>query len=168
MKYKLEYIFIGLVIVGFLLGYFFAQMTPYHDRSKGKASALILGCIDPRYTHDLAWYVTHNQELHGDYDLINLAGASLGVLQTTHPGWQNMFFDHVQLALDLHGISEVWVFDHLDCGMYKATLKLETDEDPSIHLKQQQDLKKLLTSKHPNLKFKGYLIAVNGGISQII
>ena len=49
-----------------------------------------------------------------------------------------MFFDHIQLALDLHGISEVWVFDHLDCGMYKATLKLETDEDPSIHLKQQQ------------------------------
>jgi hypothetical protein len=45
MKYKLEYIFIGLVIVGFLVGYLFAQIPPYHDRSKGKASALILGCI---------------------------------------------------------------------------------------------------------------------------
>ena len=82
--------------------------------------------------------------------------------------WGPVFFDHLALAVQLHGVTEVWVFDHLDCGMYKSTLKLETDEDPSIHLKQQQDLKKLLASKHPNLKFKGYLIAVNGGISQII
>lgn len=168
MKFKLEYMFVGLVVLGFLGGYFYAQMSPYHDRTTGKASVLVLGCIDPRYTHDLAWFVTHNQELHADYDLINLAGASLGVLQKNHPGWQSMFFDHIGLALKLHGISEVWCFDHLDCGMYKATLKLDKDEDAAIHLKQQQDLKKLIQSKHPELKFRGYLIEVNGAINQII
>jgi carbonic anhydrase len=168
MRFKLEIGLVGLVLLGFIVGYFYAQSTPYHDRTKGKASVLVLGCIDPRYTHDLAWYVTHNQELHADYDLINMAGASLGVLQNNHPGWQAMFFDHIGLALELHGISEIWCFDHLDCGMYKATLKLDKDEDASLHVKQQQDLKKLIKAKHPELKFRGFLIDINGGISQII
>ena len=171
MKFKLEYMFVGLVIIGFLVGYFFAQIPPYHDRTKGKASALILGCIDPRYTHDLAWYVTHNQELHADYDLINLAGASLGVLQNSHPGWKDMFFDHVQLALDLHGISEVWVFDHLDCGAYKAikfgNLAL-SDNDPNQHIPEIIKLKGYINLAQPSLGFKGFIMDNSGVVSKVV
>ena len=161
---KLEYLLIICLVVGLIVGYFVAQMSPTHDRTKGKASVFVLSCIDPRYTNDLAWFLTHNQELHADYDLVCLAGASLGVLQHSYPGWEAMFFDHVQLALDLHGIEEIWCFDHLDCGMYKATLKLEKDDDKKIHIQKMEELRKVVRSKFPKLKFRKFIIEINGTI----
>jgi len=167
-QFSIQTLFIGCLVAGLIVGYLFAQMRPSHDRTQGKASVLVLSCIDPRYTNDLAWYLTHSQELHADYDLFCLAGASLGVLQNTHPGWQTTFFDHLDLAIGLHGVSEVWVFDHLDCGMYKATLKLDTDEDPKVHIHQMSELRKLLKAKKPELKFRGFMIDITGGVSSVL
>jgi carbonic anhydrase len=79
-----------------------------------------------------------------------------------------MFFDHVGLALALHNITEVWCFDHMDCGMYKATLNLKTDEDHSLHVKKMTELKKLIAAKHPELKFKGFIIEKSGSISPAV
>ena len=93
-----------------------------------------------------------------------MAGASLGVTQNSHPGWKDTFFDHVQLALDLHGIEEIWCFDHLDCGMYKATLGLDTDEDPKVHSHQMDKLASLIKSKHPPLRFKKFMIEIDGAV----
>ena len=52
--------------------------------------------------------------------------------------------------------------------MYKATLKLKTDDDPSIHVKKMQDLKRLISAKHPELKFKGFIIEKDGSINPAI
>ena len=110
---------------------------------------LVLTCIDPRYTEVLAKYLIHQANVHASYDLVVLAGSSLGVLATTTGGsnpllpgswpqkvtwpiissganslctcdWSAMFNDHVRIAIALHDISEIWVFDHMDCGAYKA------------------------------------------------
>jgi len=158
-----------LVLVFFFLGYFGARIQPSIEGYKsGGASVLILGCIDPRYAHSLAWYLTHTQELKGDYDLFTLAGASLGVLQDKYPHWGETFHDHVGLAMQLHDIQEIWVFDHMDCGMYKATLDLKEDTDKDLHLKKLTDLQKLLKSKYPKLGYKGYIISVDGSVNNVI
>ena len=151
-----------------IAGYLFAQTSPSVDQSKKGASVLVLGCIDPRFANSLAWYLTHSQELHMDYDLITLAGASLGVLQTKYHAWQLMFLDHVRLAIDLHNIQEIWVFDHLDCGMYKATLNLEKDDKKDIHLEKLNELKDFLQEQFPALGFSGFIISVDGSIQKVI
>jgi len=150
--------------IGVVGGYGISIVPPYHDRTKGKASVFVLSCIDPRFTNDLAWYLTHNQELHADYDLFTLAGASLGALQD---GWKDTFYKHLELAIQLHGIQEVWVFDHLDCGMYKATLGLEEDDKIHTHLETLDRLKSMLSLDFPDLKFRGYLFDRHGKVSLI-
>jgi len=135
---------------------------PYHDYSKGKANVFVLGCIDPRYAYDVAYFLQHKKELHQDYDLFTLPGASLGADQKD---WKKTFFDVLKLGLDLHGIKEVWCFDHLDCGMYKATLDLETDMDPKIHIKYMDKLKKEIKKKHPQLKFRQFIVDAKGHIN---
>jgi carbonic anhydrase len=141
-----------------------AQVPPYHDRTKGKASVFVLSCIDPRFTNDLAWFLTHNQELHADYDLFTLAGASLGALQES---WKETLYKHIELAIQLHGIEEVWCFDHVDCGMYKATFGLEEDNDVNIHLEQMDKLKESLSTEFPTLKFRGYIFDKNGRVKLV-
>jgi hypothetical protein len=90
------------------------------------------------------------------------------------PGWKNTFVDTLSLAIALHDISEVWAFDHLDCGAYKA-LQLGTseDDDPGPHIYNLSILKNNLNSlaalasgiSGKTLKFKGFLMAVNGTIT---
>jgi len=146
-------------------GYSFAQIPPYHDRTKGKASVLVLSCIDPRYTNDLAFYLTRNQYLHADYDLICLAGAEVGVFHSEC--WKSTFTQHIDLALQLHGIEEIWVFSHMDCGMYKATLGIKEDNDEGTHIQKMTQLKKLLSELYPGLRFKGHIISLMGFISEV-
>lgn len=157
-----------IVLIGALFGYLFAQSEPSIDQTKKGASVLVLGCIDPRFANSLAWYLTHSQELHMDYDLFTLAGASLGVLQDKYPHWGQSFEDHIGLAIDLHNIEEIWAFDHMDCGMYKATLDLKEDKDTKIHVEKLQELKKYLKSRHPTLGFRGHIIAMNGSIRKVV
>lgn len=162
---KVEYIFVGLAILGFILGYYYGQMQPYYDPNKKGASVFVLACIDPRFADILAWYLTHTQELFGDFDLFCLAGASLGALQNK---WQSALTDHIKLGIDLHDIKEVWVFDHLDCGMYKATLKLKSDKDKHIHNEKLIDIRKMLKEEFPSLKFRGYIIDMDGTVNRTV
>ena len=157
-----------LVIAAALAGYFFAQMQPSIDQTKKGAAVLVLGCIDPRFANSLAWYLSHSQELHMDYDLFTLAGASLGVLQEKYPHWGQSFDDHIGLAIKLHDIQEIWVFDHMDCGMYKATLDLKEDTDTHIHVEKLEELKKYLKSKHPKLGYKGHIISLDGVVTKVV
>jgi carbonic anhydrase len=36
------------------------------------------------------------------------------------PAWATTFWDHVQVAIDLHHIHKVVIMDHRDCGAYKV------------------------------------------------
>lgn len=137
--------------------------APYHDYTKGKASVFVLTCIDPRYTFDVAYYLQHKKELHQDYDLFTLAGASLGVEQKD---WTKTFFDNLELGMKLHKVSEVWCFDHLDCGMYKATFGLTKDDDPAIHKTCMDKLKTMIHKKHPHLKFREFIVNAHGHIQE--
>jgi hypothetical protein len=134
--------------------------------------------------------VNQQAQVHTDYDLFVLAGSSLGLLQgvssqdvtaagitlpshtatwpvtvTTQTGaqWTQSFYDHVRLALLLHNITEVWVFDHLDCGAYKnfqlGLTSHDTDIAPHVHNLTQ--IKKLLLNKYPDLYYKGFVIDTN-------
>ena len=141
-----------------------ACKAPYHDYSKGKASVFALTCIDPRYTYDAAYFLQHKKELHQDYDLFTLAGASVGASKKE---WTKSFFENLELGIKLHGIKEVWCFDHLDCGMYKATFGLKDDLDPKIHIDCMDKLRKLIKKKHPELKFRSFLIDAQGHVSSV-
>jgi carbonic anhydrase len=118
-------------------------IEPFPDSSTAKV--LVLGCIDPRFISTLTSFLVNFKEVRFIYDLFILAGSSLGANQSyttvfptlrtnTQQGtapypnnlipnlgitWGPSFFDHISIARLLHQITEVWIFDHLDCGAYK-------------------------------------------------
>jgi hypothetical protein len=118
-------------------------IEPFPDSNTAKV--LILGCIDPRFISTLTSFLVDFKDVQFIYDLFILAGSSLGANQSyttsfptlrtnTQHGtapypnnlipslgitWGPSFFDHLSIARLLHKITEVWIFDHLDCGAYK-------------------------------------------------
>lgn len=180
------------------------------------AKVLVLGCIDPRFNAALTEFLIGYKDVQFIYDLFILAGASLGANQSYTGGltkrgtsstgdypnnslvdgrapigpmgqnWGPTFFDHLSIARLLHQITEVWVFDHLDCGAYKliklndgsTPLSLPSDNDPAPHTVEIEKLQKLVntytsTTDHLNnppttLAFKGFVMDMSGNITKVV
>jgi carbonic anhydrase len=89
---------------------------------------LLLQCMDSRYPHRTI-QTMDALGLRGKYDQLILAGASLGVIH--RPEWQTTFFDQLDFAIREHGVSQVLILDHRDCGAYKHFLDPPvTPDDP--------------------------------------
>jgi len=136
------------------------------DFSKKGAKVLVLSCIDPRYTELLADFLIHNKQAHNDYDLFNLAGSELGVLEKNN--WKKVYYEHIDIALKLHKIKELWIFSHMDCGMYKVSLNIKKDEDIDLHVTKLNELEKILKKDYPNLKIKKYVMTDAPEILEVV
>ena len=110
---------------------------------------------------------------------------AIGISNTVGPmgvNWGPTFFDHLSIARLLHQISEVWVFDHLDCGAYKAIklggLPSATDLDPNQHTPELIKLQgyintytsstDYLGNAPTQLAFKGFIMDTQGGITKVV
>jgi carbonic anhydrase len=135
------------------------------DFNRKGAETLVLSCIDPRFIEFLTHFLNHSKDSHQEYDLFNLAGSELGVLHNSK--WQDIYFEHIDIALSLHKIKELWIFSHLDCGAYKTFLKLEKDDNHNLHCEKINKLKEILNKKYPQLKIQSYLMTTHGEIIKI-
>jgi hypothetical protein len=113
----------------------------------------------------------------------NPGRAGVGPMGAT---WGPTFFDHLSIARFLHQITEVWVFDHLDCGAYKliklndgtTPLVLPPDDDPAPHITEIIKLQErintytagtdYLNNPSTRLAFKGFILGDDGGITKVV
>jgi hypothetical protein len=139
-------------------------------RAAGPTEALLLSCMDFRLVDHTARYMK-TRGLTGKYDHIILAGAALGALTEKYPAWNQTFWDHVSVAIDLHKIQKVMVLDHRDCGAYKVILGQDFAKDPAketaIQATQLKQLRKMIQAKYPTLAVELLLMALNGKVEVI-
>ena len=138
----------------------------------GTTDALLLTCVDYRFVEMTAAYMA-KRNLTNKYDIVVLAGASLGAVTDKYPEWSKTFWDHLGLAIKLHQIKRVLVMDHRDCGAYKIifgegccnTRAKETE----AHATQLKNLSSQIGQKYPDLagKVELLLIDLNGKVETI-
>jgi carbonic anhydrase len=88
----------------------------------------------------------------GNYDLVTFAGASKDF---------ETIYKMVDLSSKLHGISEVYLVNHEDCGAYGETGSLE---------KHTQDLKAAqgkIKQRLPQLQVKTYYLKLDGSFVEV-
>jgi hypothetical protein len=133
--------------------------------------ALLLNCIDYRLTAATTRYMTQHR-MAGKYDQFILAGASLGAKNDKFPAWGTTFWEHVQVAIDLHGIRKIFVMDHRDCGAYKAILGLDLAADPArefdVHAAQMRALRADIGSRHPQLAVELLLMGLDSKAETVV
>ena len=136
----------------------------------GGTDALLLNCIDYRLTAATEHYMAEHG-MAGKYDQLVLAGASLAAKNDKFPAWGTTFWDHVQVALDLHHIHKIVVMDHRDCGAYKVILGKDLAADPkeelAVHAAQMHSLKGDIGKKYPNLQVELLLMGLDGKVETV-
>lgn len=132
--------------------------------------ALLLNCIDYRLTAATTRYMSEHR-MAGKYDQLILAGASLGAKNDKFPAWGTTFWEHVQIAIDLHHIRRIVVMDHRDCGAYKAILGKDLAGDPkaefAAHAAQMRSLRADIGQKHPELQVQLLLMGLDGRVETV-
>lgn len=138
--------------------------------ASGKADAILLSCMDFRLIDELGTMMNQMQ-YHNSYDHVVLAGAGLGAVHPKFQPWHGIFWDHVGLAVDLHGVREIVVINHRDCGAAKMVLGEEVIADPgtelAAHSKIITDFSKVAAQKYPQLLVKGFLMGLDGTVERL-
>lgn len=148
--------------------------APEIDPDVKSVTALVLTCIDPRFTFFLNWFLTHEEDVQDSYDLFALAGSSMCALSTTtYPSllgtatlpdttpWLTTLDNHVALATALHNIQEIWIFDHQGCGAYKGYIN---DDSLSKHIEGMGAMVEHIKGTYPNMVFKTFFMDLKGNI----
>lgn len=135
-----------------------------------KANYFLLNCIDYRLTAATTRYM-ERRGLMGDYDQLILPGASIGVATDRQPDWAATFWQTLDLARRLHGISHLIVLEHRDCGAYALVLGEDFANDPTaetrIHAEMTGKLAASLRQRHPEISFEAQLMALDGTVERL-
>jgi len=133
-------------------------------------AALALTCIDYRLVDDTVRFF-ESVHLTNEYDQVALAGASLAAVSPKFPSSNAAFWDHVDIAKQLHHVKKVVFVDHRDCGAYKVAFGKEFavahDPETAQHKSVMQQAKTILAQKHPDLGCEVYLMALDGTAERI-
>ena len=143
---------------------------PAVGRAAGNTEALLLSCMDYRLVNKTERYMS-GRKLRDKYDYVILAGASLGALTDKYPAWGKTFWEHLDVAIQLHHIQKVMVMDHRDCGAYKVILGEDCckpkDKETAAHAEKLKELRKQINDKHPKLGVELLLMALDGKVETI-
>lgn len=126
-----------------------------------KPSILLLTCMDYRYAHRIV-DVMDRMGLNRKYDMFVLAGAAGGA--TKRPEWRKVLVDHIETARSIdHPINRLIIFDHRDCGAYKAFFDVDWEtitppEEEAEHVKRVSQLISCLREEVQNLSVEAWLL----------
>ena len=135
------------------------------------AKALVLSCIDYRFIDDVIFSLEEDQKLSQRYDLTALAGSSLAYNQKEYKHWRKTILDQINLAIELHHIKKLIIFDHMDCGAYQMfypDLKANSEEERVLHFKNITKFINKMKKIFPQLIYSGYLIHTDKTIEPIV
>ena len=139
-------------------------------RAAGDIEALLLSCMDYRLLDEIEHYMSF-EELRDKYDYFILAGASLGAITDKYPAWNQTFWAHLELAIQLHKIDKVIALDHRDCGAYKTILGEDfvknRAKETAIHTNNLKELRRQINAKYPKLEVELLLMDLDGKIEEI-
>ncbi len=138
-------------------------------RAEQKADAICVLCIDYRFVDSALGQIETDYGLK--FDLLTAPGAGLFTLheEVVGPAYGKVFFETLQIAIDLHHIETVVVFSHANCGGYK---KIFGDQCPvkerKTHIISMSLLRKEIARLYPQLDFIGYFQHFDGQIERVL
>lgn len=148
-----------------------------------KKNILVISCIDLRLTDNLLDFL-HFDNLTNRYDHFALAGTSVstGATREEHKDlfkkkalkqfnsfihWKQCLYNHIEIAMELHKIEDIYIVEHEDCGAYKEFLIdgnfVSRDDEVQCHKKFAMALSKELQSLY-NLNVHCFMIDIRGNV----
>ena len=122
-----------------------------------KCKALVLHCMDFRFKPKVHEFLV-SEGIMGDFDDVSIAGACKNFVSPQNDAERELMLRQIEISKRLHGIEEVILMNHTDCGAYGGHAAFESAE--AEHRKHADDMdasKKMILDRWPELKVKKIL-----------
>lgn len=114
------------------------------------AKAVILRCIDFRFVADTAAFLK-SLGFAGSYDDVAIAGAVKNLVDPYDPTDTEFAYRQLALARKLHGVTDVVLLNHTDCGAYGGRATFASDEEEHArHVKDLSRAKEMVEHRFPD------------------
>ena len=110
---------------------------------------LARSCIDGRFIkRTVDWLTT---ETGGVFDFRTGIGSSKAIIKSEED--RESFFEVIKTAVKLHGIKEVWLIDHIDCGAYGRSERFHHNEkhEMKFHGEKLAEAAAIVQKRFPKL-----------------
>lgn len=105
----------------------------------------IVHCMDFRLGKPMKEYL-EKENLIGDCDIVSIAGGTKDL---------NFVVSQLDISANLHGINNVIISNHTDCGAYGGSSKFASfEEEYEFHIQEMKKAKDVILGKLPSLKVK--------------
>lgn len=130
-----------------------------------RAEYLVVSCIDYRLPKRILNYL-ESRGLSGNYNHINIPGASLCCVASERKTWRQTLEDTINISIKLHGISKVLLLHHEDCGAFNLHFGAPETLEADINLHKDKLVLSLkeLRSCFPNLRFETAFLKEDGTV----
>ncbi|MEK9181377.1 MAG: carbonic anhydrase [Patescibacteria group bacterium] len=127
------------------------------------AQAFVLICMDLRLHSDGRLASLLHQEGIRTFDLKADAGAAQVLAAADNQPVKDWLIQNISISVNLHGIKEVVLINHSDCGAYGGSEKFSSDaEERQFHKVDLQRAAALVHRKFPKLKVRTFFAWIDG------
>ncbi|HPV70591.1 MAG TPA: hypothetical protein PKY08_01660 [Candidatus Magasanikbacteria bacterium] len=126
-----------------------------------QCKSLIVHCMDFRLGEAIKNWLNENHLLN-NCDLVSLAGAVKGLINETNLKEAQIILKQIEISVSLHGISQIILMNHTDCGAYGGRESFESSEmEQDTHVRDMKKAKEVIVQNFPDLEIKLILAKMN-------
>ena len=130
-----------------------------------KADTFLISCIDPRFVDDVTFRFAALGRTNR-YSEMRIAGAALAFIDAARPAWQAALWENLAATRQLHGIRNVTLLNHRDCGAMDLWAGRRLADDPAeelrIHTEVLNQAADAIRTRHPDLLIELKLMNKDG------
>jgi hypothetical protein len=138
--------------------------------AEGNYEAMLLTCIDPRFT-ELPHAYMNARQWKGKYSHFSFAGAAIGVVAPSFADWKTAFWDNLATSIQLHHIRAIVALNHRACGAAKIAYgeaKVNSfDVETETHRAALAEFRRQVREQQPKLQVITGLMSLEGNIIEI-
>jgi hypothetical protein len=145
-----------------------SETIPLRKPMNTITNVMLLSCMDFNFMTNIVEKL-NTMGYKYNYNNFTLTGSSLGYNNNEKLQWRQSFHDHVELSIKLHNIQEVFIIDHMDCCSYKLHYGIENclKCEPDFHKEQLYTCIQRLKIRFPKLKYKAFIVNLDGGVFEL-
>jgi hypothetical protein len=159
-------------VAGGLMG-----LSPFQAQAaSGNYEAMLVNCIDPRFT-TLSWQYMgllqgiSRDKLTDNYSQFVIAGGPIGAVHPKFSAWHKAYWDNLDITVSLHHIKRVVGITHRDCGAAKLAFGddkvADKHDETEAHAEALNEFRRQVQKRHPKLSVITGVMSLDGRVDLI-
>ena len=129
--------------------------------------ACLVFCMDFRLHNQLRDFLASENLDRDGVDIVRVAGASRCLARPGDPSEREFMLRQLRIAAVRHGIREIYLINHEDCGAYGPDNITDSDEELMVHSRDLRAARAMLNEEFPEIDVIADFMWLDGGVKRV-